>query len=85
MTALTLSKKDKTRYTDHGNLIQYVRVDDEILTRDDKIVRDIGVQTHHVQSKHRPKPKGMDMERYHFVSTPGLQVTETNCRPKSSS
>ena len=53
MTALTLSKIDKTRYTDHGNLIQYVRMDDEILSRDGKIVRDIGeVQTHHVQSIH---------------------------------
>ena len=34
-------KIDNSLYMDPGNLIQYVRVDDELLSRDDRLVRDM--------------------------------------------
>ena len=39
--ALKPSKIDNSLYMDPGNFIQYVHVDDELLSGDDRLVRDM--------------------------------------------
>ena len=78
---LKSSKIDNSLYMDPGNFIQYVHVDDELLSGDDRLMRDmvrVRLEYRIITSRRYidQSLKDMDMEKCNPVSTPGLQVTE---------